>query len=358
MKLVRVENLQVGMKLGENIYRDQEQLIIAEGAVLNIRYIEIIKELEYINVEIHAEPEFRKTTESNKPDLNERFNSSVQKYHAICVNLVVGQMPLYEEIQECIDPLIENIKDNSDVAMRLWQIESTDFYTYEHSIKVSMIAALIGKWLGAGDEKIRNLALTGVLHDIGKCNIPNEILNKPDMLTDEEFRVMKTHSTLGYVLAKRIKGIGNDINQGVLQHHERYDGTGYPSGSKGSEIHEFARIVAVADIFDAMTSDRIYRSKKNPLYVLKSIRDSGYAALDPKIATVFVDRITQCFVGCKVRLNEGLSGRIVKIDKWSPMRPLVETATGFINLKIEKSYEILEVLLNEEDEVIVAEEAT
>lgn len=350
MKLVRVEDLQVGMELHECIYRDEDNILIAENTKLNKRAIDAIRQLGMTQIKIKSDEKQEVLTQTaiRKVSLNEKFEASVEKYHEICKKVVLGKKPLYSEIQASIDPLIDAIKNDPEVSSKIWTLESSDFYTYEHSVRVSILAAIIGKWLGAEDDKIKELALAGMLHDIGKCNIPNEILNKPDTLTDNEFKIMKTHPTLGYILSKQIGNISADVQNGVLQHHERYDGSGYPAGLHGENIHEYARIIAVADVFDAMTSDRVYRSGKNHLYVLQSMLDNGYSALDPYISREFVQRTVRCFVGCPVRLNNGEIARIIQINEKNLLKPLIETSSGFINMVLDRKYEIVEMLKFEE----------
>lgn len=126
---------------------------------------------------------------------------------------------------------------------------------------VSLASALLGKWMNFDDDTINELALAGLMHDIGKCNIPNEILIKPDRLTEDEFKVMKTHATLGYILLRSGKDFSDNVLMGVYQHHEKYDGKGYPNQMSGEDIHIFGRLIAVADVYSAMTSERVYREK-------------------------------------------------------------------------------------------------
>ncbi len=112
-----------------------------------------------------------------------------------------------DELDDCVNPLIDEINSSNNIAKRLWQIEMCDEYTYDHSVQVCMLSALIGKWLGLTEDAIKEVSKAGLLHDIGKINIPDEILNKPDVLDDEEFKIMKTHPTLGYVLLMNNKGL-------------------------------------------------------------------------------------------------------------------------------------------------------
>ena len=132
------------------------------------------------------------------------------------------------------------------------------------------------------------LWFTGVFHDIGKCKVPPEILNKPDNLNEKEWSIMKQHPVYGYNILKKNNVLSKDVLLGALMHHERKDGSGYPLGLKGNTIHTYGKIVAVADIFDAMMSDRVYRKKRPPLQVAEYIEDRSLDSLDPYISRGFL----------------------------------------------------------------------
>ena len=138
-------------------------------------------------------------------------------------------------------------------------MRDVDDLTYVHSMNVALIASVIGKWMGYNQEKIKVLTLAGLMHDIGKLLIPEKILNKPGNLTDNEYEIMKKHVNLGYEQVKN-KFMPMSVKEAILLHHEKCDGTGYPFGLKSDKIPETAKIIAIADVYDAMTSSRIYRA--------------------------------------------------------------------------------------------------
>ena len=236
------------------------------------------------------------------------------------------------------------MESGHDIAQKIWQIRQSDEYTFEHSVQVSLYAALIGSWLGMEPDELKDLSIAGLLHDIGKCNIPDEILNKPSQLTDAEFKVMRSHPTLGYVLLANTKQFNDAVLSGVLQHHERSDGSGYPNSLKGPHIHPYARIVAIADIYSAMTSDRVYRGRDCPFMVAGQIQEKSFGSLDPFYSKVFVSNIVQYFVGNEVKLSDGSIGEIIFIEKNHPIRPLVKTEGGFINLVKNNGLSVIDVL--------------
>jgi len=161
--------------------------------------------------------------------------------------------------------IYKNINNVDCILKYLHEIkEDKNQYTLFHSINVSFYAMLIGKWLSMPKAKILDLILAGLFHDIGKLRIPKHILNKEGSLTTEEFEIMKGHTTLGYDLIKNLIGLNQDIKKSILMHHERIDGTGYPNGVTGDSIGEYERIIAIADIYDAMTTNRVYKKRVNP----------------------------------------------------------------------------------------------
>lgn len=333
---INIEKLQVGMTLDENIYREA-QLVISKGAVINRRHIEMIERLDMDSVLIY---EAESSEKNSFDDFDYKYKQSVEKFKAICHTVSLGNLLIYDEVKECLDPIIDNIEKNPKMAMQLWQIETADFYTYEHSVKVCMLSILLSKWLNKDTGVLNDIALVGLLHDIGKCNIPNEILNKPDQLTPGEYKVMKTHSTLGSVLLSLSKSYSEAILKGVLHHHERYDGKGYPAQLSGEEIPEYARIVAVADVFDAMTSNRIYREKMNPYHVFEIMHGGMGGGLDPKIAAVFLDQVKSCYLGTEVILNNGKIARVESVDTLYPYRPIINIDGQLLDLTDEAFIEI------------------
>lgn len=346
MRVLEIEKLQVGMKLGENIFRD-EQLVMSQGICVNSRHIQMLTRMNVQQVKILETSPVRVDKNKFKIDLTEKYRNSVEKFKAICHTATVGQIVLYPEVKACLDPLIAELEENPAMAMKLWQIETADFYTYEHSVKVCMLSIMLSKWMQKPEVYMNEIGKTGLLHDMGKCNIPNEILNKPDTLSEEEFSVMKTHSTLGYVLLSSTKELGSNILKGVLHHHERYDGTGYPSKLAGEDIPEYARIITIADVFDAMTSNRIYRDKMNPYRVMEIMHEGGKGSLDPKLTNLFIQHIKYFFVGEQVMLNSGEIAIIHDANTTLPYRPIIDLNGKIIDLTDNGHIEIKSLLMDE-----------
>lgn len=346
MRLTFIEDTVEGMIIAEDIYDKYENLYIASGAILNKTLINSLSKMgvEYINIAEKVEDNGVKKAIIIEDRLKDEYKKSVESFKRIFKSTKMGKKILSDELDDCITPLLEEVKTCNNVAKRLWQMETCDEYTYEHSIHVCMLSALLGKWLGFPEESLHELSKAGLLHDIGKINIPDEILNKEGELTEDEFKIMKTHPTLGYVLLMNNVGFTENLLNGVLQHHERYDGNGYPSGIKGKEIIRHARVIAIADVYAAMISDRVYRKGKSPFEAARVIMDGSFGYLDPYYSMVFLNKISQFYVGNIVKLTTGEIGEVVLIQRNEPARPLVNVEGKFIDLLKDNNIEIEEII--------------
>jgi putative nucleotidyltransferase with HDIG domain len=222
-------------------------------------------------------------------------------------------------------------------------VEQLDDHTYSHSINVSLICSAICQWLNLEQEAAKEIIVAGLLHDIGKSRINPDILNKPDKLTPPEWEEMKKHTIYGYRLLEEAQASYN-VRIGALFHHERMDGKGYPTGLPGPEIPLTAKIIAVADVYDAMTSKRSYRSRNCPFQVIDKLQSDFYNVLDTQILLTFLSRIAECYVGDMVQLSDGRTGQVVLINRLQPSRPMVRTRDGIINLFEETGINISEIV--------------
>lgn len=348
MKKIFIDNLELGMILGQDIFNESGQLIISEGTIIRENHVDYIKSQNLLYVIIKLPPEqMKRFVDQQKKDevLTEKYKSSVGKFKDIYKNIKLGEKLIEKDIESIITPLLEEIDRGANLVEKIWQIQQNDEYTFEHSIQVSIFSALMGKWLKLNRRDIKELAIAGLLHDLGKCNIPDSILNKPESLTEEEFSIMKNHPILGYMILIGSKDFYSDkIMQGVLQHHERCDGSGYPSALHGSQIHPYARLVAIADMYSAMTSDRVYRKKVCPFIVAEIMYKEAQGQLDTFYCNMFLYRISQYFIGNNVRLSDGTIGKVIMCEKAHPHLPLVKIGSDFVDLVKRPDLRIVELL--------------
>lgn len=346
MKQVLNGELREGMILGEDIYDRNMVLFLATGTILTAQHLRALNNMDVAVVSI---VERVMDNGASQPliiedRLAEEYKRSVENFKAIFKETRIGKKLVHDELEACVLPLLAEVEGNTNIAKRLWQIESCDEYTYDHSVQVCMIASLLAKWLGYKDQELKEIAIAGLLHDIGKINIPDEILNKPEELNEDEFKIMKTHATLGYVLLMNNRDFNENTLAAVLQHHENYDGSGYPHGIKGKEINKYARIVTIADVYSAMISDRIYRRRKTPFEVARIIMDSTFGCFDPYYSMIFLNKISQFYVGNIVKLTTGEIGEVVMIPKNEPARPLIKVEDRFVDLMKTMDIEIEEII--------------
>ncbi|MBN2795401.1 MAG: HD-GYP domain-containing protein [Clostridia bacterium] len=248
-----------------------------------------------------------------------------------------------DSIKADIDHALPDMIRNDDVLMRLSQLKAGDDYTFDHSLRVSILATMIGKWMGYNKEQLSELAQAALLFDIGKLKIPDFVLNKPNKTREEEFEIVKKHAQFGYSILLKTQGVTNNIKYSALQHHERIDGSGYPLRLKAGQIHEFAKIIMVCDIFDAMTNVRPYKEKVSPFVAAEYISWNAGKTLDSKICYIFLRNLAVFYTGKEVLLSTNERGRIIYVDVNFPTRPVVQVDEKFIDLVKEKSITILEL---------------
>lgn len=208
-------------------------------------------------------------------------------------------------IADIIDSVVHCVTHNHNALLAMRSLRSADAYTFYHCINVSALAVVFGKSLGCNEEQLRCLGLCGFLHDVGKQFIPLEILNAPRKLDKDEFRIIQTHPTIGFQQIMANPAIPEVAKMGILEHHEKADGTGYPFGKRGDEISPMARIITVVDVYDALASNRPYKTAL-PLYKVVSIL---YSMRETAFAPLMAERFIRCLgiypVGSLVKLSTG-----------------------------------------------------
>lgn len=238
----------------------------------------------------------------------------------------------HDPMPQAITAVIQTFSD-VNLSGVLLPLSRKDPYTYRHSLGVALISCLIGQGLGMRDEERNELAVAGLLHDIGKMKIPDAILKKAGGLSADEYAEMKLHTRYGYEMIRALPGTTEEQALVALQHHEREDGSGYPFGIPGRRITRFSKIVAVADVFHAMISERVYR-KATPLFrVLEEIDRGASGLFHPLIVHTLIRQVMNRQVGSVVFLTGGQAARIVSIHPDDPLRPLVESQGQRMDLR-------------------------
>lgn len=227
------------------------------------------------------------------------------------------------EIQKASSEIASEVTRDPQVLLQIAVLKAIDDYTFSHAVHVAIYATTLGKLLRFSERELHQISMAGLLHDIGKVDVPDEILNKPGKLTDEEFNIMKQHVRYSFNRVYRFEGITRDLLSAIGQHHERIDGSGYLQRLEGSEIHKWARILAIADVYDAVTTNRTYGEGLLPHEGAEILMGST-GHLDSSYLNLFIRQISFYPVGCRIMLNTGEVGTVIANNPEMPLRPVLQ----------------------------------
>jgi len=245
------------------------------------------------------------------------------------VNVKMGQHIELEQVNPVINKLSQSILRNPNALLGLSRIRSMDVYTFEHSVSFSVLMMAFAKSMGLSEKIICEVGIGGLLHDIGKTLTPDEILNKPGKLTDEEFVIMKEHVVHSRKILEKTKGLSQISMDIAAQHHEKYDGNGYPLGLAGDQISRYGQMSAIVDVYDALTADRCYHAGKEPSEVLKLLVKWGGTHFNPSLVREFIQSVGIYPPGSLVMLSNQHLARVIDINE-NMLKPVVEV---FLNAK-------------------------
>jgi putative nucleotidyltransferase with HDIG domain len=335
---VQIEYLQAGDRLLEDVFNPTGLFVMPKHRILTEDDIEKLRMHRIDSVDIASRSPSGFESGSNPQiraivmEAGPRFESAVKGIKDYYFRVNEDGIIEEESLDRHFEPLIDNLRKESDFVSLLLLLNTQDDYTYQHSVQVGMISYTLARWLGMSEEEARKIAKAGYLHDIGKSKIDPNILNKPASLTPKEFELVKQHTVYGHQILTRSMPDHPEFSLVAMQHHERLDGSGYPLGLKGSDIHVYSRIVSVADIYSAMISPRAYRRKRDLIYVLRELHDLSFSQLDPVIVQTFIRNMIPNFIGKRVLFKDGQMGTIVMNNPHDPFRPLVRIMNEFVDL--------------------------
>lgn len=351
---IKAQNCTEGMTLSEDLYADNGVHLISKGTVITEVLEKRIKRfrLKPIKVEIYDDVVVEELTDyednTQKRERDERLTAAytVAKVEVkeVLDNIYSGKDIEDKDIIKAVETVKSTVKDSFDVLKCLDSIKDADEYTYAHCVNVSILAMTIAKWLGLPEDQVDEVAKAGLIHDIGKTKVSQDILNKQGPLNSYEYDEVKKHSTYSFRLIEGMDGITKDIKMAVLMHHEREDGTGYPLGVQSDQIHKYAKILAVADVYDAMTSNKAYRKKKSVFNALKELKNTMYNKLDRVILDKFIERMISHYIGEYVILSTGETGQLVHVNPRDVLRPIVNVDTVYLDLSLESDIELEDLL--------------
>jgi len=345
MKLISLDSLEPGKELGRPIYNEKGTLLLGAGVAVSARYIRRLKEMGYTSVYVH---------EKGYEDIE--VNDVISdKTRMEAVSTISETFDLIREsgtrsdkvtldrtrVSNVADKIVDDLVNTGDQIMDLIDLKSFDNYTFMHSVNVSVLTVLTAVNVGKFTTlELRDMAMAALLLDIGKAHIPIEIVQKKGRLNPDEFARMRKHTSIGYEILLHKSSMKPLIASVALQHHEYYNGTGYPNALVGEKIHIWSRYTALADVYDSLTSDRSYKRRVPPLVGLEYLKLGRGSHFDPVCLDHFINNIAPYPAASTVLLSTGETAVVVANDTRKIDRPLVRVLFTPDGKEIEKPYEI------------------
>lgn len=349
---VAVAQLKLGDKIGEDVLTPLGGVLFHKGKVITDKEMDILQAFLVSTVVIDGgetkpaegqAPPIAAPAQQPATPFQKDYEKMIEVLRALFNNYVAGQGMPVMDIRVQLEKLLGHIQEYKILTFVPKSFHERD-YLLHNNVTSAMTSYLIAQWVNLPQKDWMQVALAGLLKDIGNVRIDKSILSKPTPLTLDETEEMKRHTVLGYQLLKNVAALNEGVKLAALQHHEKVDGTGYPLGIDASQIHPYAKIVGIADIFHAMTLNRGYRKATSPYLVLEQIMSDAFGKLDPSYVRTFVEKVTQFHNGTIVRLNDERIGEIVFSDRTHPTRPWVSIDGKIVNLVVERQLHIKEVL--------------
>ena len=357
---ISLQQVRQGMITADDVLSPSGQLIIPKNTTLNPRLISRLKlyNVKKVCVIITEDvaQELNAKAEKNKPlnpeKTTQEFKTFNRTYQDMANDLEAFFKAMMEHPYEVHDPapiidqvldLAKTVKNTLHLMNTLQLLREYDDTMYIHSISVALIAHTIASQQSITEEELRNLVFACIFHDIGKAQIPASILYKPGRLTEEEFAFVKEHTQMGFDILSQAR-FPQDIQSAALLHHERCDGSGYPYAFTSEKIPFLSKVIAIADVYDAMTARRSYRKEICSFDVIEEFENSGYQKFDVTLLLPFLTSIAQSHLNNKVRLSNSLIGTIVMINKHKLSKPVVNIDGTFFDLSKQKDISIIELL--------------
>ncbi len=328
MRFIPVKMLKPGMKTGRSIIGRKKEFMLASGSVLTEDYIKRLEKGGYMGAYILDA--FTEGISMESIISDETMQNGIE---------AVAERNL-DDIMKVSATMVEEIRSSGNVRLDLYDLRSFDDYTYHHSVSVAVYAVIVGQEMGFTKSDLELLATAGLCHDLGKSKIPIEVLNKPSRLTDEEFDLIKTHPRSGYEMLYGNPKIPVSVRQAVLCHHENENGTGYPAGLTGDKIHPFAKIIHAVDVYDALTSRRVYKEPNTPSEAMEYLMGGCETLFDRDVVGIMLDVIPSYPPGMEVKLSDGASGIVMEhtSDVLRPKVKLYETSE-IVDLSSDEKYQ-------------------
>jgi len=342
---VHVMDLKPGDRLKTDMFNKAGLHVLPQGATVRNEEIALLirHSIDYVDIEARNLSAIRESAAFQQSLLKGNIDGALDSYESIFVEALTKGQFSQSMVDDALKPLLESLDKQRDVVSLLLMLGLEDVNTYNHSLQVGMLSYYLAKWLGFTTAECYEVSRAGYLHDIGKSQVPQPILNKKVLIVAEK-EELKRHTSYGYEVIRKSMA-DQTAALAALQHHEFEDGTGYPKGLKESEIHPYTKIVAVANIYMSMITSRNYQLKQSLITVLRKVNDLGFGQLHPKTVQVLIWNLLPSFIGKNVQLSNGETGIIVMNNPTDIFKPLIQVDNEFRDLAKERKISVDEVYI-------------
>ncbi len=326
MRLVAFEDLKPNMLIADDFYGISGAKLAKKGVTITEKYIKNLAQYEipflYVIDKYGANINVRCSITTSLR--NEATQHLKKLYNSIRIGRENELSKLLKKCTEAVSKLVDDIIAEKIDLYDVFDIKMIENYKYQQPVNVMIISLILGKALGYNHVELYELALAAYFHDIGNNFIKEEVLTKFEKLTDDEYDMIKGHAEKGYKFSKEKLMLPMKIYLAIGQHHERYDGSGYPYSKNGDNINRYSRIIAIADVFDALSSRRRQRPALNPSQAFKIIIEGSGKQFDPELVKIFMNVVSPYPIGYTLKLPDGREGVVIKNFKGRPFNPIIK----------------------------------
>lgn len=352
---VNIEELRLGNIVADDIFVNTQYPIVYKDTKVNYEHIDVLKAFQIKILPIYLSnlndandiEEYGATVQLPQVHSFERnYSNAIKQFNKEFKNWESGAKIDITKVRTMMLPLIEAILEDRNYIYKLSNFSTPKDYLYHHCVGTGLVAAVIGQKLGFDRAICTQIAIAGALADSGMAKIPTRIRDKKGALTEIEFNEIRKHPLYSYQLVKDLPALKLDMKEAILKHHERIDGSGYPLREKIATAMHYSQIIAVADVFHAMTSERLYRSKQSPFKVAEMIKEEEFGKYDIQVVQALLDIVVDLPIGTKVELSNLERGEVIFKNQFAPTRPMIKlTPSGeIIDLSAIRSFHIARII--------------
>lgn len=334
---VDVSNLKLGQVVVEDIFANTQYPIIFKDTKITHEHLQVFRAFNISKLLVYkdAVANEENATASDKEividipvatvtPFERQYDECINYFKKEFINWQAGARIEMTKVRSMILPLIEAVLEKRSYIFDLNSYSNVKDYIYHHIVATGLISGVLAQKLGFDRGVSIQMALAGALADCGMAKIPNRIREKSSVLTESEYAEIHRHPLHSYQMVKDLPALKDDMKLAIVQHHERFDGSGYPQGVKADGISIYSQIIAVADVFNAMTSERVYREKKSPFKVIEMIKEEEFGKFDIKVVQALIDIVADLPIGTKIELSNLEHAEVMFINQFAPTRPMIK----------------------------------